>query len=163
MAIAAVAAVWVGPMTASAQPTGSANGLTATLGLTKEPEEFVRRWATSSEAGKPPIESTKIVKFGEYIAALTSFRGCATSSGACRVYADYELVAPDGSVRYRIPDREGAAEPRAGQDHEYLSHALVRFEFKAGDPTGLYTIRAVVREPARGNAIQLSEHFRLVE
>jgi len=147
---------------ALAQSTGSDNGLGATIMLTKKPEEFVRQWTTSKESDKTTLEVARKVRPGEYIAALVFVRGCRANVDSCAVYVDYELVAPDGSIRYRVPDKSGTSQPGPKSDLYFLSHAIVRFQFKPEDAAGTYTIRAVVREPARGRVVRIAEQFQVV-
>jgi hypothetical protein len=149
-------------ISAVAEPTGSQDGFTATIMLTKKPEEFVREWATSKESRVPASETSGVVRVGEYIAAVVFFRGCKETT-ECRVHVDYELVAPDGSVRHRVPDRDGTDQPGARNELSYLSHAIVRFQFTPRDVGGPYTINAVVREPARGLVVRVSQQFRVAE
>ena len=146
-----------------ATETDSRNGFSATVMLTKKPEEFVRKWATASASSKLTIETPKEVHLGEYVAALVFFRGCRTGVDSCRVYVDFELVAPDGSIRHRVPDRDGTAQPQPRMELAYLSRAIVQFQFKPGDPLGQYWIKATVREPANGNILHVSEKIRVVQ
>lgn len=139
------------------------NGFGSVLMLTKKPEEFVRDWTTSQESKRVTIQTAKDVRVGEHIAALAFFWGCRSSSAGCIVYADFELVAPDGSIRHRVPDRNGTTQSQPKSELVYLSQAIVRFQFEPNDPRGLYKINATVREPATGNVVRVSEQFRLVK
>lgn len=136
------------------------NGFGAALRLTKEPEEFVREWTSTAPSHKLTIHTANAVRTGEPIAALVFFRGCRAGSASCMVYVDYELVAPDGSIRHRVPDRSGTSQPSPRADLIYLSHAIVRFDFAKDDPPGEYVVHATVREPATGNIVRVSAPFR---
>jgi hypothetical protein len=138
------------------------NGFGATILLTKKPEQFVRNWANSSPEQKLSIHTAGDARTGEYVAALVFFWGCRSIRDACGVYVDYQLVAPDGSIRYNVADQTGTMQPKPKSDLVYLSEAIVRFQFEPKDPPGQYTIRATVREPATGNIVRISEGIRFV-
>src|SRR6266851_3956295 len=103
------------------------NSFGAELMLTKQPEEFVREWTTTPEAHRLSIQTPKEVYVGEYVAALVFFWGCRSGGDSCKVYADFELVAPDGSIRHSVPDRNGTTQSRPKPELVYLSRAIVRF------------------------------------
>jgi hypothetical protein len=142
------------------------NSFGAELVLTKKPEEFVREWVTTPEPHRLSIQtsqSSKEVHVGEHIAALVLFWGCRSGVDGCKVSVDFELVAPDGSIRYRVPDRLGATQPRPKTELVYMSQAIVRFQFDPNDSLGQYKVNATVREPMVGNVLHVSQQFLVVK
>jgi len=130
--------------------------LGAIIVLTQNPEKAARTFDRTPPGGFVEMESAQEVHYGESIAALVFFTGC---SSACKVFVDYELTGPDGSVRRKVVDKEGTEEASPRKKGKTLSRALVRFSFDAKDPVGTYRIIAKVREPALKASVQVSERF----
>jgi hypothetical protein len=138
--------------------TGSSGQLGAMLFLTDDLEEVEARWARPES---PTIDTVGSVARGQAVSAVLTFSGCARDeTGRCRLVADYVLTDPSGNthpsevrpvcVRQRPPD-----EGRIG-----ITEESPDFTVRSG-PSGLYLIRARLRDEVDGNSLELETGFVL--
>jgi hypothetical protein len=137
---------------------GSSGQLGAMLFLTDDLEEVKARWARPESPKVVPVGS---VAPGRPVSAVIMFSGCARDeTDHCRLVADYVLTDPSGNthpsevrpvcVHQRPPD-----EGRIG-----ITEESPDFTVRSG-PSGLYLIRARLRDEVAGEVLELETGFVL--
>ncbi len=137
--------------------------LGAMLVVSAKPEDFLREWRSSPEAYAPQAATTDRVKRGEVIAALLFFSGCGAAGGACNAVAEFKVLKPDGSVYGEFPGNKVWPHPAPKKGLVLLSEAHLEISIEPQDPSGTYTVLAVVRELPAGRVLQLRRNFEVIE
>ena len=109
----------------------------------------------------PVLPSTSHLTRGQHLRALILFHGCkANAFGYCNVVADYSIQSPDGTV---TPIGTGPVWKGVPSKMGYLQLGQVSADvpFVSTSPSGIYTVRAVVRDTVANAVIPLA-NSRLV-
>lgn len=131
----------------------------AQLVLTTQDATFRKNWIATQAT--PVLPSTSHLTRGQHLRALILFHGCkANAFGYCNVVADYSIQSPDGTV---TPIGTGPVWKGVPSKMGYLQLGQVSADvpFVSTSPSGIYTVRAVVRDTVANAVIPLA-NSRLV-
>ena len=156
----AAAAQWQseGKKVADTPDRKSVNGFGVHLLVVKDPRAFIQQWLKPEQ---PKIESANKIKVGEPIGVIVLFAGCKEVSGSCDSEVDYTIYKPDGSVfaqRLKQPLWKETAPPKTNIQ---LGRAILAFQFRKSEPSGLYKIKAQVRDINANTTVELETQIEL--
>lgn len=127
--------------------------------MTGDDKHFRQIWNGSKETSR--LESKKLVKPGEKIAAELVLQGCwPNSKTVCDVVAEYSMEGPDGkkTVLGSAPVwNEAPLSPGVLQ----LGQPGITLDFRPNDAPGEYKLSAVVKDKVAGRALNLLARFTL--
>ena len=131
----------------------------AQLVLTTDDAALRKNWIATQAT--PVLPSTSHLTRGQHLRALILFHGCkANAFGYCNVVADYSIQSPDGTV---TPIGTGPVWKGVPSKMGYLQLGQVSADvpFVSTSHSGIYTVRAVVRDTVANAVIPLA-NSRLV-
>lgn len=126
----------------------------AQLVLTTDDAALRKNWIATQ--GPPVLPATTHLRQGQNLHALILFHGCkANAFGYCNVVADYSVQSPDGTI---TPIGTGPVWKGVPSKMGYLQLGQVsaNIPFASTSPSGVYTVRAVVRDTVANAVIPLS-------
>ena len=134
----------------------------AILIVTDDPEKLMSDWQQQSEIQvEPLIEASP----GDKVAAFILFSGCKSApDGTCKATVSFTLVKPDGSVygeQLGAGLWEGVPVPPEGSLQ--LSMADLVLVIESQDPSGVYTINALVQDPSSMKTVKLEQKFTVIK
>ncbi len=137
----------------------------ASLLLTRQPEDFVAAWSQPAREGSAPrIDLADHAYRGESIVSFVLFNSCrASETGACNATVDYLALAPDGSEYARfdgVPLWEGPPPP---EGRTQLARSNLGVEIEETDPIGEYVVQAHVCDGVRDACVDLEARFTVRE
>jgi len=139
--------------------TKSANGFSAMLLLSDEPDDVLRSWSTPNAA--VPVQTADTIARGVPIVAFVFFAGCEPDKhGLCNASADFTIRKPDGSEYESFSDRDlwkGKPAPPHGMLR--LSAEYVGVVIESGDPLGEYEVQVSVHDLNAGTTLDLRQAF----
>ncbi len=126
----------------------------AQLVLTTDDATFRKNWIATQ--GTPVLPATNHATRGQHLRALILFHGCkANAFGYCNVVADYSVQSPDGTVTpigtgpvwKGLPSKMGQLQ---------LGQVSADIPFVSTSPSGIYIVRAVVRDTVANAVVPLA-------
>lgn len=115
-------------------------------------DDRLRQWASGSPGVS--LETVTEVRASETATAQARIRGCQPDArGRCALTIQYVATGPDGQTLARLPAQavEAGAPPPA-----------LRLTFSDANPTGLYTVVAMVRDLNAKRMVRTERIFGLV-
>ena len=136
--------------------------LEAMLVLTNQIDDFLGQWTRPNDASHPPeLHRVTAAKLGDQITALVLLSGCSPDpDGSCHADVDFTVLGPSGSS---LGSRNGAelwhgAPPSVPpKPHTVVGRARLDLGLEKSDPTGVYRIRAVVRDGVTHKHVDLEQ------
>ncbi len=148
-----------GILAADPEWSKSANGFSAMLLLSDEPDDVLRTWATPSTG--TPVRTVDTITRGVPIVAFVFFAGCRPDeSGLCNASADFTILKPDGSVYESFSDRDLWKRKPAPPDGTLrLSAEYVGVVIEPEDPLGKYEVWVSVHDLNADTTLELRQAF----
>ncbi|HYP82060.1 hypothetical protein [Variovorax sp.] len=138
----------------------SAGGFGSWLLVTPD-ADWKQKWEKPSGAG-PSFREASVVKRGQKVFVMIVLGNPALRDGQADVGCAVEVLKPDGQAALRQNDiacLRGAVS--GGPRSLYLATPVLGFQGQKGDPTGVWTVRTLVRDKIRGAQLLLATQFTL--
>ncbi len=126
--------------------------------LIDDEEKFYKEWKIP---GTLNVKTVTRIKKNFPITALIIFSGCASDpNGNCHVLVDIHITQPNGKSYGKMVNQPlwiGRPNPKKGTLQ--IGESFIRARIESHEPTGIYGIRAVIRDKNSGTTIDLETTF----
>ena len=121
-------------------------------------EKFHQEWKIP---GKLNVEPVKKIKMNSSLTALIIFSGCAADpNGNCHVLVDFHITQPNGKSYGKMVNQPlWIDRPNPKKGTLQIGESFIRARIEPHEPTGIYGIRAAIRDKNSGTTIDLETTF----
>jgi hypothetical protein len=134
----------------------------ALLFLTSDADAFVDQWRNATSTTTLSVVSVSRLQQGAILTAFIVFGGCtADVNSRCNTSVDYELVGPGGESIAKRSKLVLWQDPPPPLGYLQLAPASFRVQMDKTDPTGIYRIRAAIRDSVAARQVTVERAFML--
>ncbi len=130
----------------------------AWLLLIDNEEKFYRKWKIP---GTLNVKTVKKIRRNSSITALIIFSGCAADpNGNCHVLVDFHITLPNGKSYGKMVNQPlwiNRPNPKTGTLQ--IGESFIRARIEPHEPTGMYGIRASIKDKNSATTIDLETTF----